>query len=80
MPTPANLMVPRHSLVVRLTHWINVLVLLVLLTSGLQIFNAHPALYWGEISTFDDPLISMRAVRPAEGDADAGLNAVSHTI
>jgi thiosulfate reductase cytochrome b subunit len=29
--------------------------------SGLQIFNAHPALYWGERSTFDDPLLAMRA-------------------
>ena len=57
----------RHSLIVRITHWVNVLCMAVLLFSGLQIFNAHPALYWGEISTFDDPLISMRAVRPPEG-------------
>jgi thiosulfate reductase cytochrome b subunit len=28
-------------------HWINVLCLFILLGSGLQIFNAHPALYWG---------------------------------
>lgn len=38
----------RHSLVVRLTHWVNVLCLSFLLMSGLQIFNAHPRLYWGE--------------------------------
>ena len=31
----------RHALVVRVTHWVNVLCLLVLLMSGLQIFNAH---------------------------------------
>ena len=31
----------------RLTHWINLLCVVVLLMSGLQIFNAHPALYWG---------------------------------
>lgn len=37
----------RHRLPVRLMHWINVVCLLVLLGSGLQIFNAHPALYWG---------------------------------
>lgn len=61
MPTPANLMVPRHSLVVRLTHWINALALLVLLTSGLQIFNAHPALYWGHVSTFDQPWVAVGA-------------------
>ena len=37
----------RHSLAVRLTHWINVLCLTLLLMSGLAIFNAHPSLYWG---------------------------------
>jgi thiosulfate reductase cytochrome b subunit len=37
----------RHSLVVRLTHWINVLCLTILLMSGLAIFNVHPWLYWG---------------------------------
>jgi thiosulfate reductase cytochrome b subunit len=37
----------RHSITVRLTHWINVLCLALLLMSGLAIFNYHPALYWG---------------------------------
>jgi thiosulfate reductase cytochrome b subunit len=38
----------RHRLVTRVTHWINALCILVLLMSGLQILNAHPALYWGQ--------------------------------
>ena len=50
----------RHSLPVRAFHWINALCLLVLLMSGLQIFNAHPALYWGERSDRDRPLLAMR--------------------
>src|SRR5688572_30049736 len=37
----------RHSLAVRLTHWINVLCLTLLLMSGLAVFNVHPSLYWG---------------------------------
>jgi thiosulfate reductase cytochrome b subunit len=37
----------RHGVVVRATHWINVLCLTLLLMSGLQLFNYHPALYWG---------------------------------
>lgn len=53
----------RHSGAVRLTHWINALVLLVLLMSGLQIFNAHSALYFGSKSVFADPVLSMTAVR-----------------
>jgi thiosulfate reductase cytochrome b subunit len=40
----------RHSLAVRVLHWINVVVLGVLLMSGLQIFNAHPTLNWGKSS------------------------------
>lgn len=56
-----TLLVRRHSLAVRITHWINVLALAVLLASGLQIFNAHPALYWGDRSTFADPWLSMTA-------------------
>ena len=37
----------RHTVVVRVTHWINVLCLTLLLMSGLKLFNVHPALYWG---------------------------------
>ena len=59
----------RHSLVVRLTHWVNVLCLAILLMSGLQIFNAHPALYWGEDSDFDTPVASIGAARTASGRA-----------
>ena len=40
----------RHRLPVRVMHWINVVCLTILLMSGLQIFNAHPALYWGDDS------------------------------
>ncbi len=40
----------RHGRLVRVTHWINAAALVVLLMSGLQIFNAHPALYWGQSS------------------------------
>ena len=41
------LVIKRHSITVRLTHWINLLCFVLLLMSGLAIFNAHPALYWG---------------------------------
>jgi thiosulfate reductase cytochrome b subunit len=57
----------RHSLAVRITHWVNVICLLALLMSGLQIFNAHPALYWGSISRFGEPLVSMEAEASPSG-------------
>jgi len=49
----------RHTLPVRLAHWINVLCLPILVMSGLQIFNAHPALYLGERSDRDRPILSL---------------------
>jgi Ni/Fe-hydrogenase b-type cytochrome subunit len=49
----------RHPLPVRVWHWINVLCVIVLIPSGLQILNAHPALYWGKASTFANPWITF---------------------
>ena len=56
-PRPGREVIQRHSLVVRLTHWINVLALSLLLMSGLQIFNAHPRLYWGQYGANLDPAL-----------------------
>jgi len=47
-------MVRRHRLSTRLWHWGNAVTLLVLLMSGLMIFNAHPRLYWGEYGANPD--------------------------
>ena len=49
----------RHRLPVRVMHWINVICLVVLLGSGLQIFNAHPALYWGADSRAATLLVNL---------------------
>jgi len=52
----------RHRLPVRISHWINVICLAVLLMSGLGIFNAHPALYWGASSYTAKPaFLDIRA-------------------
>jgi thiosulfate reductase cytochrome b subunit len=51
----------RHTIPVRALHWINALCMLVMLMSGLQIFNAHPALYWGNGSDFAHPFLSLTA-------------------
>src|SRR3954454_2951455 len=65
----------RHSVVVRLTHWVNVLCMTMLLMSGLQIFNAHPALYWGKKSNFDDPFLVMGSVQ-GPGGASVGVTQI----
>jgi thiosulfate reductase cytochrome b subunit len=56
-PQPRAYSYARHALIVRITHWINVITLCVLLMSGLQIFNAHPHLYWGLSSYTAAPAI-----------------------
>jgi thiosulfate reductase cytochrome b subunit len=45
LPQPRRVL--RHSAIVRLTHWINALAIIFLLMTGLNIFGAHPRLYWG---------------------------------
>ncbi|NIX76350.1 cytochrome b/b6 domain-containing protein [Microvirga terricola] len=57
----------RHSSLVRVTHWINVLCLTVLLMSGLQIFNAHPRLYWGQYGADSDPAIVSLDAEETDG-------------
>ncbi|MDF2619474.1 MAG: cytochrome b561 [Xanthobacteraceae bacterium] len=65
---PRKILIHRHSLAVRLTHWVNVLCLTFLLLSGLQIFMAHPALYWGQYGANNDPsVLSIGAEQDGDG-------------
>lgn len=64
----------RHSLLVRVTHWLAFLSVTLLLMSGLQIFNAHPALYWGRASNFAHPVASIDAV--IRHDEIAGMTTI----
>jgi len=65
---PSIEQVYRHRLPVRISHWLNVPILIILIMSGLQIFNAHPALYWGESSDRDRVLLTMRSVKSDDGN------------
>jgi thiosulfate reductase cytochrome b subunit len=53
---------PRHSAVVRITHWVHSATFIALVLSGIAILLAHPRMYWGETggvggpSLFDLPL------------------------
>jgi len=38
----------RHAVSTRIWHWINLVAIVVLFMSGLNISNAHPYLYWGD--------------------------------
>ena len=48
---------PRHSAVVRITHWINTVSFVGLVVSGIAILLAHPRLYWGETGSLGTPSV-----------------------
>ncbi len=68
----------RHRLPVRISHWLNVPFLIILIMSGLQIFNAHPALYWGDRSDRNQPLFSIRSVQTAGGEIKGVTTILGH--
>ena len=58
----------RHTFLVRLAHWVNALAIFLLIGTGLNIFNAHPQLYWGQKgSELDHPFIGIHAVNTPQG-------------
>jgi thiosulfate reductase cytochrome b subunit len=74
-PEDVTIYIRRHSIVTRVAHWINVLCLTLLLMSGMQIFNAHPALYWGQYGADADPSwLQIGAVD--EGSALRGITRI----
>jgi thiosulfate reductase cytochrome b subunit len=67
---PATTDNPRHTAVVRATHWIITLCFFALLVSGIEIVISHPRFYWGETgnvltpSLFDLPIPASRSSVP----------------
>src|SRR4051812_16181181 len=61
---------PRHSALVRVTHWITALCFLALLVTGIEILISHPRFYWGEVGNvltkplFQLPIPSSRKLVP----------------
>jgi thiosulfate reductase cytochrome b subunit len=51
---------PRHSALVRVTHWITVMAFFALLISGAEIVISHPRFYWGEVgNVMTQPLFTL---------------------
>ena len=67
---PATILRPRHSVLVRVTHWLITLSFLALLVSGVEILISHPRFYWGETGNvgtrplFTLPIPASRATVP----------------
>src|ERR1700704_3905575 len=67
---PVTTLPPRHSVLVRVTHWIITLCFFALLVTGAEIVISHPRFYWGETGNvlttplFKLPIPSSRALVP----------------
>ncbi len=73
-------LVKRHRLSTRIWHWTNAVALLVMLMSGLMIFNAHPRLYWGEYgANADHAWLEIGASRQGQGMLRIGPAVVETT-
>ena len=79
-PEAGGAIVRRHRLSTRLWHWTNAITVLVMLMSGLMIFNAHPRLYWGEYGANADPAwLEIGSTRQGQGFVRIGPARVETT-
>lgn len=62
----------RHRISTRLWHWLNAVTIVVMLMSGLTIFNAHPRLYWGQYGANMDGSIFRISNTPTTGFIEIG--------
>jgi thiosulfate reductase cytochrome b subunit len=66
-PIAAHTTTPRHTALIRVTHWITTVCFFALLVSGIEIVISHPRFYWGETdnvltpSLFDLPIPASRS-------------------
>jgi len=71
---PVTKLAPRHSALVRVTHWLTTLCFFALLLTGIEIVISHPRFYWGETGTvltkplFQLPIPSSRRTVPTGYD------------
>ncbi len=67
---------PRHSSLVRVTHWIATLCFLALLVSGLELVISHPRFYWGEAGTVLTPPLFHLPIPASRSTVPTGYNYV----
>lgn len=73
---PEGRVIVRHSVLVRVCHWVNAICFVVLLMSGMQIFNADPQLTWAQTTNFTRPFFSLSAHEDDNGEPTAGVTTI----
>jgi len=65
---------PRHSLLVRITHWVSTLCFIALLVTGGEIVLSHPRFYWGETGNVGTPVLFKIPVPSSRHLVPTGYN------
>lgn len=73
---PATAAAPRHSAVVRVTHWITTLCFFALLVSGIEIVVSHPRFYWGEVGNVLTPALFRLPIPSSRSSVPTGYGFV----
>ena len=76
LPAQATTAVPRHTLTVRITHWIAAVCFLALLVSGIETLITHPRFYWGEAGNLLMPPLFSIPIPASRGAVPTGYNFV----
>lgn len=66
----------RHSLLVRLTHWITAACCAALLVSGVQLVISHPRFYWGETGNVRTPALFQLPIPSSRASVPTGYGYV----
>lgn len=70
LPNSQLIAIKRHSVLVRITHWVTTVCFFALLLSGIEILISHPRFYWGETGNvltpalFQIPIPASRSAVP----------------
>jgi thiosulfate reductase cytochrome b subunit len=73
---PATMSRPRHSALVRITHWITTLAFVALLVTGAEIVISHPRFYWGEAGNMHTPPLFQLPIPASRATVPTGYGYV----
>lgn len=65
---------PRHTALIRATHWITVLAFFALLLTGLEILISHPRFYWGETGNVMTKPLFIIPIPSSRGSVPTGYS------
>ena len=72
-PNPAT---PRHTALVRVTHWLTTIAFFALLITGVEIVISHPRFYWGETGNSGVPALFTLHIPSSRDTVPTGYNYV----